>query len=67
MKLIRRSLVTFAATTLVCLSCAGPAAAVPVPGADELLGQVTALGDIGGLLTPVTDLLEAALQANNGT
>ncbi|WP_030683985.1 hypothetical protein [Streptomyces sp. NRRL B-1347] len=42
------------------------AAEVPLPGADALLGQVTALGDLGGVLTPVTDLLTAALKADNG-
>ncbi|MEV0441972.1 hypothetical protein AB0I84_05130 [Streptomyces spectabilis] len=42
------------------------AAEVPLPGADALLGQVKALGDLGGVLTPVTDLLNAALKADNG-
>ncbi|QCX77908.1 hypothetical protein C9F11_21380 [Streptomyces sp. YIM 121038] len=71
-----------ATTTLcaaLLLGTAGPAIAMqaearqeatavkaPVPGADALLGQVTALGDLGSVLTPVTDLLEAALKADNG-
>ncbi|MFI8927157.1 hypothetical protein ACIG3E_05635 [Streptomyces sp. NPDC053474] len=71
-----------ATTTLcaaLLLGTAGPAIAMqaearqeatavkaPVPGADALLGQVTALGDLGAVLTPVTDLLNAALKADNG-
>ncbi|MEW2525497.1 hypothetical protein [Streptomyces sp. NPDC047071] len=71
-----------ATTTLcaaLLLGTAGPAIAMqaearqeatavkaPVPGADALLGQVTALGDLGSVLSPVTDLLEAALKADNG-
>ncbi|MFE0676006.1 hypothetical protein [Streptomyces sp. NPDC058867] len=42
------------------------ASRAPVPGADALLAQTEALGDLGGVLTPVTDLLEAALKADNG-
>ncbi|WP_406330389.1 hypothetical protein [Streptomyces sp. NBC_00203] len=41
-------------------------AAAPVPGADALLAQVQTLADIGGVLTPVTELLTAALKADNG-
>ncbi|MET7696678.1 hypothetical protein [Streptomyces sp. NPDC005485] len=41
-------------------------AAAPVPGADALLAQVQSLGNIGAVLTPVTDLLNAALKADNG-
>lgn len=41
-------------------------AAAPVPGADALLAQVQALGDIGGVLAPVTDLLNAVLKADDG-
>ncbi|MFF3662071.1 hypothetical protein [Streptomyces olivochromogenes] len=41
-------------------------AAAPVPGADALLAQVKALGGIAGVLAPVTDLLDAALKAENG-
>ncbi|MFE6483439.1 hypothetical protein ACFVGN_10965 [Streptomyces sp. NPDC057757] len=42
------------------------AVAAPVPGADALLAQVQSLADIGTVLTPVTDLLNAALKADNG-
>ncbi|MEU0641865.1 hypothetical protein [Streptomyces umbrinus] len=42
------------------------AAKAPVPGADALLAQVKSLGDVGGVLTPVTDLLNAVLKADNG-
>ncbi|MFJ4831700.1 hypothetical protein ACIP79_17520 [Streptomyces sp. NPDC088747] len=42
------------------------AVAAPVPGADTLLAQVQSLADIGTVLTPVTDLLNAALKADNG-
>jgi hypothetical protein len=51
---------------------AGPAASghdqaqVPVPDADRLLGQVRSLSAAGGVLTPVTDLLDATLKADNG-
>jgi len=40
--------------------------AAPVPGADALLAQVPALADISGVLAPVTDLLNAALKADDG-
>ncbi|MFJ2262016.1 hypothetical protein ACIOKD_27410 [Streptomyces sp. NPDC087844] len=45
-----------------------PAAAVraPVPEADALLAQATGLGDVAGVLKPVTDLLTAALKADSG-
>ncbi|WP_067236411.1 hypothetical protein [Streptomyces longwoodensis] len=44
-----------------------PAAAhAPVPGADELLAQVKSLGDLGTVLTPVTDLLADALKSDSG-
>jgi len=39
---------------------------VPVPGADGLLAQVRSLSTAGGVLTPVTDLLDTALKADNG-
>ncbi|WP_416963670.1 hypothetical protein [Streptomyces sp. Agncl-13] len=42
------------------------ASSAPVPGADALLAQVKGLGDVGGVLTPVTDLLTQALKADNG-
>ncbi|MGW6023291.1 hypothetical protein [Streptomyces sp. NPDC055099] len=38
----------------------------PVPDADKLLAQVKVLGDAGGVLTPVTDLLTAVLKADKG-
>ncbi|ANP55155.1 hypothetical protein J2Z21_003350 [Streptomyces griseochromogenes] len=38
----------------------------PVPGADALLKQVTSLGNLGTVLTPVTNLLNAVLKADNG-
>lgn len=41
-------------------------ASAPVPGADALLAQLKGLGDLGGVLKPVTDLLDAALKADNG-
>ncbi|MEU3355262.1 hypothetical protein [Streptomyces sp. NPDC037389] len=63
MRLIRRLLVMFAATSVFCLSGAGMAAAAPLPGVDALLAQVKSLGDLGGVLTPVTDVLDAALRA----
>ncbi|MFJ4812110.1 hypothetical protein [Streptomyces longwoodensis] len=44
-----------------------PAAAhAPVPGADELLAQVKSLGNLGTVLTPVTDLLAEALKSDSG-
>ncbi|WP_328496259.1 hypothetical protein OHS59_28840 [Streptomyces sp. NBC_00414] len=49
-------------------AAAVPATAVgaPVPEADALLAQVTSLGDVAGVLKPVTDLLAAALKADGG-
>ncbi|MFF0135707.1 hypothetical protein ACFYRN_04600 [Streptomyces sp. NPDC005227] len=41
-------------------------AAAPVPGADALLAQTKTLGDIGGVLAPVTALVDAALKADDG-
>lgn len=38
----------------------------PVPGADALLAQVKSLGDIAGVLKPVTDLLNDVLKADGG-
>ncbi|MFI9769319.1 hypothetical protein ACIHJG_20970 [Streptomyces sp. NPDC052415] len=38
----------------------------PVPGAEALLGQVESLSDVGGVLTPVTDLLNNVLKADDG-
>ncbi|MFD9880404.1 hypothetical protein ACFWZT_02920 [Streptomyces alboflavus] len=78
---VRRIATTFLCTALL-LGTAGPVYAAthddtareaaaaapqaPVPGADALLAQVKTLGDIGGVLKPVTDLLDAALKADNG-
>ncbi|MET8830171.1 hypothetical protein ABZX40_32260 [Streptomyces sp. NPDC004610] len=45
---------------------AGTAAEAPVPGADALLAQTRSLSDITGVLTPVTELLGTALNADNG-
>ncbi|MGC0403236.1 hypothetical protein RKD27_005880 [Streptomyces sp. SAI-126] len=42
------------------------ASAAPVPGADALLAQVQGLGNLGAVLTPVTDLLNAVLKADDG-
>lgn len=42
------------------------ASGAPVPDADALLAQVKSLGDLGGVLTPVTDLLNSVLKADNG-
>ncbi|MEW1926753.1 hypothetical protein [Streptomyces sp. NPDC088360] len=42
------------------------AARAPVAGADALLAQAKTLGDAGGVLTPVTDLLTAVLKADKG-
>lgn len=42
------------------------ASQAPVPNADALLAQVKSLGDLGGTLQPVTDLLKAVLKADNG-
>ncbi|MFI6465630.1 hypothetical protein [Streptomyces sp. NPDC050528] len=42
------------------------ASSAPVPNADALLAPVKSLGDLGSVLTPVTDLLTQALKADNG-
>ncbi|MDW4909602.1 hypothetical protein RB628_30750, partial [Streptomyces sp. ADMS] len=42
------------------------ASQAPVPNADALLAQVKSLGDLGGVLKPVSDLLTAVLNADNG-
>jgi hypothetical protein len=41
-------------------------AQAPVPDAEALLAQTKGLGDIAGVLKPVTDLLEDVLKADNG-
>ncbi|MEU1551695.1 hypothetical protein ABZ517_03095 [Streptomyces scabiei] len=40
--------------------------AAPVPGADALQAQLKGLGDLGGVLKPVTELLDAVLKADDG-
>ncbi|MEU4997368.1 hypothetical protein, partial [Streptomyces sp. NPDC021622] len=47
-------------------SSAQAAARAPVPGADALLAQIKTLGDVGGVLGPVTKLLNDILKADNG-
>ncbi|MGW0336814.1 hypothetical protein ACWD0J_34080 [Streptomyces sp. NPDC003011] len=42
------------------------ASRAPVPGADALLGQVEVLGGLGGVITPVTSMLNTVLKADNG-
>jgi hypothetical protein len=42
------------------------ASQAPVPNADALLAQVKSLGDLGGVVKPVTDLTNAVLKADNG-
>ncbi|GGJ16815.1 hypothetical protein [Streptomyces brasiliensis] len=38
----------------------------PVPGADALLAQIKSLGNLGGVVTPVTGVLNTVLKADNG-
>ncbi|WP_053851139.1 hypothetical protein [Streptomyces sp. NRRL B-24085] len=38
----------------------------PLPDADALLAQVKGLSDLGGVITPVTDLLNTVLKADDG-
>ncbi|WEH17870.1 hypothetical protein [Streptomyces sp. VNUA24] len=40
--------------------------AAPVPGADAIRAQLKGLGDLGGVLKPVTELLDAVLKADDG-
>ncbi|WP_020116486.1 hypothetical protein [Streptomyces canus] len=42
------------------------ASRAPLPDADTLLAQVESLSDLGGVLTPVTDLLNSVLKADSG-
>ncbi|MFC7936172.1 hypothetical protein ACFU2J_08060 [Streptomyces sp. NPDC057387] len=42
------------------------ASRAPLPDADELQSQVSSLAGLGGVLTPVTDMLTAILKADNG-
>ncbi|OXS36527.1 hypothetical protein [Streptomyces sp. XY006] len=82
MRLPARRFATPALCATLLLGVTGPAAAAadsasvperahaasraPVPDADALLGQVEGLGDLGGVLTPVADLLTAVLKADGG-
>ncbi|WP_432133091.1 hypothetical protein [Streptomyces sp. bgisy154] len=42
------------------------ASRAPVPGADALSSRSRTLGDLGSVLTPVTELLDTVLKADNG-
>ncbi|GAA2568223.1 MULTISPECIES: hypothetical protein [Streptomyces] len=42
------------------------ASRAPLPDAEELQSQVADLAGLGGMLTPVTDMLTAVLKADNG-
>ncbi|MER6715797.1 MULTISPECIES: hypothetical protein [unclassified Streptomyces] len=82
MRLPARRIATSALCATLLLGVTGPAALAadsasaperahaasraPVPEADELLVQVEILGDLGGVLTPVADLLSAVLKADGG-
>ncbi|AXE85994.1 hypothetical protein [Streptomyces sp. Go-475] len=82
MRLPARRIATSALCATLLLGVTGPAAlaadsasaperahaasGAPVPEADELLVQVEILGDLGGVLTPVADLLSAVLKADGG-
>ncbi|MFF0094353.1 hypothetical protein ACFYSF_30950 [Streptomyces canus] len=66
-----RRIASCALCAALLVAVAGPAAAasrgpVPVPHADALRPQVEALAELGGVLTPVTDLLNTVLKAENG-
>ncbi|MET9392304.1 hypothetical protein ABZY20_18220 [Streptomyces sp. NPDC006624] len=82
MRLPARRIATPALCATLLLGAAGPAAVAadtasaperahaasraPVPDADALLGQVESLGGLGGVITPVADLLTAVLKADDG-
>ncbi|MFG2470872.1 hypothetical protein ACGFXB_36205 [Streptomyces canus] len=66
-----RCIASCALCAALLVAVAGPAAAAsrgpaPVPHADALRPQVEALAELGGVLTPVTDLLNTVLKADNG-
>ncbi|WP_069764254.1 hypothetical protein [Streptomyces sp. LUP47B] len=66
-----RCITSCALCAALLVAVAGPSAAasrgpVPVPHADALRPQVEALAELGGVLTPVTDLLNTVLKADNG-
>ncbi|MYV92930.1 hypothetical protein GT350_22285, partial [Streptomyces sp. SID1034] len=72
-----RRLVAAALSTVIVAGSAGTAMAAdsppprtvraeaPVPGADALLGQAQQLNGLGGVLTPVTDLLTGVLKGGS--
>ncbi|CAL9449012.1 hypothetical protein [Streptomyces sp. enrichment culture] len=77
-----RRLASAALCATLVLAVAGPAAAAadsgpaqervqaesraPVPGADAVLAQAKSLDGLGGVIDPVTELLQDVLQADNG-
>ncbi|WP_330345324.1 hypothetical protein OG739_13885 [Streptomyces longwoodensis] len=75
-----RSTAATALCAAIVIGIAGPAAAAtdtardrahaafhaPVPDANRLLAQVKDFGDLGAVLTPVTDLLTDALRSDSG-
>ncbi|MEU9329884.1 hypothetical protein AB0D91_39935 [Streptomyces canus] len=66
-----RCIASCALCAALLVAVAGPTAAasrgpVPVPHADALRPQVEALAELGGVLTPVTGLLNTVLKADNG-
>ncbi|MEV6248048.1 hypothetical protein AB0M38_17875 [Streptomyces sp. NPDC051742] len=76
--LAARRLTALAISAVITLGAAGPAfagedhpspvadRAARAPGADALLSQTKALGDLGSVLDPVTELVTAALKADGG-
>ncbi|MFE9039334.1 hypothetical protein ACFY9F_26340 [Streptomyces sp. NPDC012421] len=78
--LASRRLTALAISAALSLGMAGPAVAdqlhpsaaadraahAPLPDAAALLAQTKALGDVGGVTTPVTELVTAALEADDG-
>ncbi|MFI8510874.1 hypothetical protein ACIGHB_07045 [Streptomyces sp. NPDC085460] len=78
--LASRRLTALAISAALSLGMAGPAVAdqlhpsaaadraahAPLPDAAALLAQTKALGDVGGVTTPVTELVTAALKADDG-
>ncbi|MFC8985206.1 hypothetical protein ACFTXK_03695 [Streptomyces sp. NPDC056956] len=82
MRLPARRIATTALSAALVLGVTGPAAVAadgdatrdrthvssqaPVPEADALLQQVGSVAGLGGVLTPVTQLLDAVLKSDNG-
>ncbi|MEV4937894.1 hypothetical protein [Streptomyces zaomyceticus] len=78
--LATRRITALAISAVITLGTAGPAIAgehhpttaadraarTPLPGAAALLTQAEALGELGSVSTPVTDLVRAALKADAG-